>query len=284
MSIMINIILFVVLTALIIASITDIKTREVPDWLNYSLLISGLAINGIFSLIYSNYSFIINSLTGLGIALVFALIMFYTGQWGGGDSKLLLGIGASMGSILSFSGFVPSFIINMLLVGSVYGLGWGIIVALRNKKLFLKKAKKILSNKKLQKIKLIFTILSLLPFLILLINYNIINLILCLLLFFSLNLIIYVYIFSKIFEEAFMYKYVSPKKLTEGDWIADNIIIKGKKICGPKDLGINYKQIQKLIGLKIKKVKVKEGVPFVPSFLIAFILTLLLGNIVLLII
>jgi len=281
---MIDITLFIVFMALIIASITDIKTREVPDWLNYSLIISGLAINGIFSLIYSNSSFIINSLIGLGIALIFALIMFYTGQWGGGDSKLLLGVGASMGSILSFSGFIPSFIINMLLVGSIYGLCWGIIIALKNKKLFLKKTKEILTNKKLKKLKLIFTILSLLPFLILFIDYNTINLILCLLLFLSLNLIIYIYIFSKIFEEAFMYKYVSPKKLTEGDWIANNIIVKGKQICGPKDLGINQKQIQKLINLKIKRVKIKEGIPFVPSFLIAFILTLILGNIVLLII
>ena len=47
-----------------------------------------------------------------------------------------------------------------------------------------------------------------------------------------------------------MYKYVNPKKLTEGDWIAKNIIIKGKQICGPKDLGISKKQIQKLISLK----------------------------------
>ncbi|MCK5107990.1 MAG: prepilin peptidase [Nanoarchaeota archaeon] len=279
---MINIAIFITLIALIIASITDIKTREVPDWLNYSLIISGLAINGLFSLIYHNSQIIINCLIGLGIALAFALIMFYTGQWGGGDSKLLIGIGALMGSAFTFSGFMPSFIINSLLVGSIYGLIWGLVVVIKNKKKFIEQSKKILSNKKIRKIKIIFTIFSLLPFLILLIRYDIINLILCSLLFVSLNLIIYVYIFSKIFEEAFMYKFIKPEKLTEGDWIAKNIIIKGKKICGPKDLGINQKQIQQLIKLKIKSVKIKEGIPFVPPFLIAFILTLFLGNIVLL--
>ena len=70
------------------------------------------------------------------------------------------------------------------------------------------------------------------------------------------------------------------KKLTEGDWIAKDVVVKGKKICGPKDLGISRKQISRLSKLNIKKVLVKYGMPFVPSFLLAFIITLLWGNII----
>ena len=54
------IIISVVLLALLIGSFTDIKTREVPDWLNFSLIPLGLGIRLIYSLITSDYSYIIS--------------------------------------------------------------------------------------------------------------------------------------------------------------------------------------------------------------------------------
>ena len=38
--------------ALFIGSITDLKTREVPDWVNYGLVISGLGLNLLFSAVF----------------------------------------------------------------------------------------------------------------------------------------------------------------------------------------------------------------------------------------
>jgi len=99
---------------------------------------------------------------------------------------------------------------------------------------------------------------------------------------FSMLLIFYISIFIKSVEKVCMLKLVEPEKLTEGDWIARNVIVNKKRICGPKDLGIEKKQIEQLIQLKrkclIKKILIKEGIPFVPSFLIAFIITLWFGN------
>jgi len=83
-----------------------------------------------------------------------------------------------------------------------------------------------------------------------------------------------------------MLKYVEPNRLTEGDWIAKEIKYNGKYICGPKDLGIERKQINELIKLynqkKIKRILIKEGIPFVPSFLMAFVITIMYGNLLLL--
>jgi len=73
-------------------------------------------------------------------------------------------------------------------------------------------------------------------------------------------------------------KWVSPSVLTEGDWISKDVIVKGKVICARKDNGVSLAQIRKLKRLKVKKVLVMEGIPFLPSFLIAFILTWLGGN------
>ena len=77
-----------------------------------------------------------------------------------------------------------------------------------------------------------------------------------------------------------MEKYVDPEKLTEGDWIVNDVLVGGKRICGPKDLGISLEQIGHLIKLKhkkkIKKVLIKEGIPFIPAFFLGFIVTLIL--------
>ena len=94
--------------------------------------------------------------------------------------------------------------------------------------------------------------------------------------------------FVKAVENSSLYKYITPDKLTEGDWIAKDIKINGKYITGPKELGIEKKHINQLINFwkkgKIKKILIKEGMPFIPSFLLAFIITLIYGNIFLFVI
>ena len=90
----------------------------------------------------------------------------------------------------------------------------------------------------------------------------------------------YIWIAIKAVENACMLKYVKPQQLTEGDWIAKDIKIDGEYITGPKDLGIEKKKISKLIALykkgKVKKILIKEGIPFVPVFLISFLIVVLI--------
>ena len=94
----------------------------------------------------------------------------------------------------------------------------------------------------------------------------------------------YLMIVVKSVEDVAMIKYIDPEKLTEGDWIVDPIYVNNKLITGPKDLGIKKEQISQLLKFKkqgkINKIKVKYGIPFVPSFLIAFILTLILNKVI----
>jgi hypothetical protein len=85
----------------------------------------------------------------------------------------------------------------------------------------------------------------------------------------------YLFLYIKSVEKVCMQKYVKPSELTEGDWIVENIVIKKKVIASPKDLGVSKKQIEQLIKLykegKVKKVLIKEGIPFVPSFLLGLV-------------
>ena len=79
-----------------------------------------------------------------------------------------------------------------------------------------------------------------------------------------------------------MFKRLKPKELSEGDWIEKDIKIGSKKVYTKKELGVSKKQIRLLKKYyekgKIKSVLVKEGIPFVPSFLIAFIISLIFNS------
>ncbi len=284
----------IALIVLIIGSYTDFKTREVPDWINYGLIIIGVLLNIIFSLLYQQWSFIINSILGLGIFFVIALIMFYSGQWGGGDSKMLMGIGAligiSYGAIINkdFGNlFLLSFFVNVLIAGAIYGLFFTFFLAFKHKKNFVKEYKKLAKNRIILNLKKALVAFMIICVAAVVIVHEYMMKMIIFSLFVVVVLSVYMWLFVKVVEKACMYKLVAPSKLTEGDWIAKDIMVDGKYIAGPKDLGIEKEQIKKLKQLykkkKVGKILVKEGIPFVPSFLIAFIITYLFGNLVFLI-
>ncbi len=272
------------LLVLLIGSITDLKTREVPDWVNYGLILSGIGINLLFSAIYSNPSFIINSIIGLSVFFGIAYLMFYMGQWGGGDSKMLMGLGAMIGIDVSLkaSQFLFAFFINALFAGAIYGLLYSLFLVIKNRKKFRSEFRKILSRGdvvKAKKIILVVLILLVAAFFIIKIYYIKVMILAVMLI---ILVTFYLWNFVKAIEKSSMFKLVEPHKLTEGDWIVKDIFVNGKYITGPKDLGISKSQIRKLVQFyaqkKVKKILIKEGIPFVPSFLIAFIATFVFGN------
>ena len=96
-------ILLTVLIYFAIASIEDIKKREVYDYINFSLVFF-ILICAVF------HSFIIESTepikhAGFGLLIGFALgvILFYFGIWGGGDAKFILGFGAASYYLIEFT-------------------------------------------------------------------------------------------------------------------------------------------------------------------------------------
>ena len=275
--------------ALLIGSYTDIRTREVPDWVNFGLIGVGFGVNLLFSIIYWEIDFILSSVIGFGIFFAIAWVMFYTGQWGGGDSKILMGLGAVIGiGIFSKNFFLAHFLINAMLIGALYGILWAFLAIIRHNKKFLKAFKKSIRNKKVISAKRIIFILFIILILIaVFIPDKLVKLMMFYLALISI-LTFYLWIAIKAVENSCMLKYVTPKQLTEGDWIAKDVKISGKYVTGPKDLGIEKKQIRKLIEFykkgKVKKVLIKEGIPFVPSFVIAYVVTLMFGNLLFLII
>ncbi len=263
--------LIIAFLVLIIASLFDIKTREIPDWLNFSLIAIALSTRLTYAIITKTWPFFFYSLLALLIAFIIGSIMYYTKQWGGGDTKLLIGLSALLVTLQTDKLFLIKLIINILIAGSIYGLSWATVLAIKNRKQVARELKK--SVKHYHKISTL--ILTLLLILSLFIPNKELRIIIML----SLALLMILQLITlivKAIEKVSMYKKIPISKLTEGDWITKNIYINKKLIYNQKSPGVTKKQIGLLKKAKIKQLIIKEGIPFVPSFLLGFILTLLL--------
>jgi prepilin peptidase CpaA len=86
-------VLLVPLLALVIATLFDVRTRQIPDSISIGVLLwaiaataFGLSSHGWTSLVF-----------GAGLALSIGVLLFWLGGFGGGDVKLLASLGATLG-------------------------------------------------------------------------------------------------------------------------------------------------------------------------------------------
>lgn len=301
---MIDIILFVLGSlGLIVGTITDFKKREVADWINYGMMFAGIGLRLINSIITNDYWYLAWGVAWLFICYVFGLVMYYTGQWGGGDCKIIMGLGALFGTVnLSFINlnydfiqlflpiqfnynitFMLHFLFNSFLIGAIYGLIYTIVLMIKNWKTFKEEFTKKLSEK--------ITRYSLIAALILVVfGYLVMAIVgdysyLLQIALWAIAVLPVMLVFVKAVENGCMIQMMKINDLTEGEWIVEDVKVDGKYITGPKELGITLEQIKKLQKLnkagKIDEVKVKIGIPFVPAFLLAFIATIIWNNLLL---
>ena len=276
------IIIIASLFVLAVASYVDLRILEVPDWLNYAGIAAGLGIHLIFSLQQWSWWPIASSLTGFAIAFALACLMFYSGQWGGGDAKLLMAIGALVGFEADKFAFGTSFLINLVFIGGAWGLIWCIGLSVKNWKRFWPTFKITRHQKAFARTR----ILTLISAVILIISSFILAEFQLELLGLALAtyLLCYLTIFVKSVELSSMHKWITPDKITEGDWLMKPVII-GKHKIMPNKLGLEKKEVALIKKFyaqkKIDKVLVKYGVPFAPAFLFAFTATLIFNNIIL---
>jgi Flp pilus assembly protein protease CpaA len=266
--------LFLIILAVIwivIAVIQDLRKREVANWWNFSLIAVALSYRAFLSLWKLNYLYIVYGIVGFGIFFIVANLFYYSRVFAGGDAKLLMALGA----VLSFSNVFMSnikifiiFIFGLLFFGSFYALVYSFVIVVRRWKDFKKEfLKQLKNNEKIMNI--CFIIAVALSILFLFLNLKI-------MLAFPMIILIFPILFSyaKSIEEACMVKSVDVKNLVIGDWLYKEVKVKHKgkkKIIKPNWDGLSEHDIKILEESGRKKVKVKEGIPFTPSFLFAFL-------------
>ncbi|MBS3095566.1 prepilin peptidase [Candidatus Woesearchaeota archaeon] len=267
------------ITGLSIASIIDLKTHEIPDWLNFSMIASGISLRlmqAVSSFIWKPFLYTI--LAALAM-LILGSLMYYTKQWGGGDTKLLIAIASIFTITPKDNFFLYNVLINLVIISTFYGIAWCVYFAVKQRNKLVKELP-LYFRKNKSKI-LQFTIAALLIFAVSM-AFKTPSLSILLI---TISSLMFLYPFLTTFIEAVersaMFKEVKVSRLVEGDWITKDIRVKNKLIYSMSSPGIERHQITLLKKSGIKYVPVKDGIPFVPSFLITIMLTLLYGNLIL---
>ncbi len=274
------------LIALFAASVSDIKTREVPDWVSYGLIFTGFLLRLIQSIAYNEWNYLFYGIIGCVSMIILGNLMFRTKQWGGGDTKLIIAVGITFATKPYYLPqhdfpFLVITIINILIAGAIYGIIYGIVLAVKNKKRFFAAAKDINKERKIAVIKIIalsFAIIST----IIAVMAEVMLEIKIMMSILAMLLLAYPYltIFIKAVEKSCLVKDLSVKKLTPGDWVEQDVYKNNKLIYKKKLLGIEADDIKRLIKASISKVIVKEGIPFIPPFFIGTLISVITGRII----
>lgn len=86
--------LFLAFAVLAIATYTDFRSREVPDFLSYGAIAAGIALHSLDSLVSGSLLPIALSLTGAALAFACTYALWRLGAIAGGDVKLLTALAA----------------------------------------------------------------------------------------------------------------------------------------------------------------------------------------------
>jgi Flp pilus assembly protein protease CpaA len=248
------------LSLILVAVFQDLKRREVDNWLNFMILCLGIVFIVYLSIFDYGLYFFIGGIFVIILGFIFANLFYYGHVFAGGDAKLLLALSpffVNLGFISTFFNFIL-FVLLLLIFGGFYGLSYSIVLFILN----FKKSSIVIRKLLIEMRYYIFFIIGL--FLIFL--YFVSHLFLVFGLFFIFFPILYC--FAKGLEEVVMKKEVRGCDLREGDWLVKDIIVNNRLIKANFD-GLNQEDI--IFLQKKKKVLIREGIPFVPSFLIAFI-------------
>jgi len=263
---------------LIAASVQDIRKREVANWLCFSLLSIALAVRAIAAIIFSSPFYFLYGLAGFAAFFCLANLLYYGRLFAGGDAKLFMALGAALATYPVFAKtggiiitpFLLIFLVNSLFIGSVYGIFFSIFLATKNRKKF---AKEIKGKWKIG-YSWFFVLFVLLVFFAFTSKIFFLNFLA------FLFLVPYLFLFVKAVENSCMVRMLRPEQITEGDWLVNTLRIRTKKkiiTIKPTWEGLSKKEIALIKKVKIKKIKIKYGVPFVPVFLLALIASLF-GN------
>jgi Flp pilus assembly protein protease CpaA len=247
----------------IFATIQDLRSREVANWLNFSLIAFALAYRAFYAIQNNNAQFFLLGIAGFGIFFGLAHAFYYTKIFAGGDAKLLM----SYGIILPYTNYFSlitislAFILLLLSTGALYSIFYSLFIVSKHKQRFrLEFKKRFAKHRSLLNTSLLIFLLSLI--------FGTLHPIIFI--FSPLFLIPILFVYTKALDKC-MLVLLPPNKLTEGDWIEKDIKVSPSKIIKKTVHGLSKKDIA-LLKKYNKKVLVKEGIPFVPAFLIALII------------
>lgn len=260
--------LFLFLLGLIwifIATLQDLRKREIDNLLSFSLIIFGAAYVIFYSLVYQSINYFLIKTLGLAIFIGLGYALYYGRFFAGGDAKLIMGLGIILTLSMNIKENLYNyglFLFLLFFFGGFYGLAYSVFIAVRSKDFFKFYKKKIGEQKSFVLIFAVFSIISvILP---LYLNENLLFIISA-----AILILPFLFLYAKTIEENCMIKKTSYNEVTVGDWLNEKVRV-GNKVIMPNWEGLTEKQIL-LIKKYRKNVMIKNGIPFVPAFFMAYI-------------
>ena len=250
----------------VVAAVQDVRRSEVSNWLNYSLLAIVLAYRAFYAVFNSDVMFFVYGILGFFIFFILGYVFYYTRAFGGGDVKLLYGIGAalpfgSLSDVLSVS-FV--FVFVLLFIGVLYSLGYSAFLLRSRWKGF---RESFSSHWKRHRFAAVLSILVGIAILVFSLYYRVGMIGGFMFLILVVFPILFIYI--KAVDDN-MTRVVNWRNLQEGDWLEKGVKL-GKRVIKKSVYGLDLEEIALLRKAK-KNVLIKQGVKFVPAILLTWII------------
>ncbi len=253
------------LGGIIVASMQDLKRREVDNWLNLFLLISSFVYVFYGAVLTRDFDIIFHAGFLLLVMFIVMNLLYYGRVFAGGDAKLLFSMTVFFMGLTFIESVVNIgiFVLFLMISGSFYGLAYSGVLWFNNRKKVNVEMKRVAQGLGIKYWILGPVVLMLLGF----VNF----------LFFLVGILLFVfpflYVFAKGLENVSMIREVSGKELREGDWLVKNIMLRKSEVGGRRVIkadwnGLSLEDVESLKGRR--KVLIKEGLPFVPAFLFAF--------------
>lgn len=336
-------ILAIGLVGVALAAAQDLKTREVPDALSSGLIATGFAAAILRISFGAPIGVLINTTLGFAFGYGVGALLYFAKQWGGGDAKLLAGLGAlfgffadgaalslspspasgaiaiglsivtlvlawlarhegwrsviatlSVGALIAAGSLFVRFgslgltdpvllyyLVAIFMAGALWGVGMLVVVAVRHdafrpfgrSEIAMSGAGAILAiavavagtvaNETLRPasgwfittVALVAVLAAVSPLLL---------------------------IVSRRLEATAFRRSVEPRELVLGDWLAESVVdTKGRIVVDRRNPGFTQEQISRVSTLwskgRVKKILIKDGIAFVPAFLIALVAMLVVS-------
>ena len=255
------------------ASLFDVKLTptEIPDEIPHAMILFGVITSLLF---FSEKT--INYAEELGLTAVLAFMMYKLGQWGGGDSKMLVAVvSLSPGlSLIYGSNFSISYVLNVFFVGAFYSIINVLVLAC--KKGLLKKIvrERDVAMKSLLLFFLSFSLFSIFNYIsmtyvgIEVTRYFFMFLTYSLILSSTITVSYFLWRLMKRVDEKCFRKRIKVEKLKEGD-----VLLPSKEWKG-----LSRKEVELIKRSGRKYVWIKTGICFAPVFSLSLLTTYLLRS------
>jgi Flp pilus assembly protein protease CpaA len=262
---MLEFMFFAALVGSLIAGLWDLKTTEIPDEIPTLMAALGLFSWFVYALTYGNFVPLGLSMACGTAFLAIGWALYRFGQWGGGDAKLMAGIGYLVPYFPGISLFPVWFFVNVFIAGSFYVIIYSVLLGLMNRHALRNFASDVMANWKL-----VFAVPVVISaaFVALMLYSSAVNAALVSAAFIATAFVMAFWRYAKVIEKDVFTRTVDAASLRVGDVLVDSKVWDG----------LSESQLAGLRKSR-KKYVIKEGVRFGPVFFISLMLTMLYGNV-----